>query len=107
MGDKTDHGPTTGFFPVPMAGGNDSIGTVTWPNGLIMKWGSLNLAAAANTTVTFATAFPNACFQAIACYGSGPLANETLDAHTIAAASFVIYSSCGSIQTGRWFAIGR
>jgi len=31
--------------------------SVTFPNGLIMKWGSLDIAASSTSTVTFATAF--------------------------------------------------
>ncbi|MCK4791507.1 MAG: hypothetical protein KAV87_47685 [Desulfobacteraceae bacterium] len=103
------HAPTTGFYPTPMVGGNDSIGTITFPNGFIQKWGKLNCAAAADTTVTFATAFPNACFQAFALYGeSGTTCSDrSLRTHTITAASFKIHNPCGGIAIGRWFAIGR
>jgi len=93
-----------------ITGTNDSIGTVTFPNGLIQKWGKLNLTASADTTVTFATAFPNACFQAFADYGNTGATCQirSLRIHTITAASFKIRSPCGDAGAiGRWFAIGR
>lgn len=104
------HSPTTGFYPTPMTGANDSNGTITYPNGFILKWGKNNCAAEpVDTTITFATAFPNACFQAFAVYGEtvGVCSTRSLRTHTITAANFKIYNPCGDIAIGRWWAVGR
>lgn len=45
--------PTDGFTPTSYSGGE----SVTLPNGLIMKWGSLSLSGSSTSTVTFASAF--------------------------------------------------
>jgi hypothetical protein len=47
--------PTDGFAPTSYSGGE----SVTLPNGLIIKMGSVTATANAATTVTFASAFPS------------------------------------------------
>lgn len=89
----------------PMTGADDSTGTITFPNGLIWKWGKTTYVAA-DTTVTFGTAFPNACFQAIVCGGQASQVYD-IQAHTITAASFVIRAASNAGSPMRWFAVGR
>ena len=95
------------FSPDPMTGDNDSTGTVTFPNGLIWKWGKTTRTGE-ETTVTFGTPFPNACFQAISCGGVSP-AHISYNAmsHTITVASFKIHNADANCTTFRWFAVGR
>lgn len=96
------------FSPDPMTGDNDSNGTVTFPNSLIIKWGDLARAATV-TTVTFDTAFSNACFNAVAQGKATVNLKEdcNIGVYDITAASFKIRCSHAN-QTGyRWFAIGR
>ena len=94
------------WSPTTITGANDSDGTSTFPNGLIMKWGKKTTLASNPTTVTFATAFPNACFQVIAGGGQN---SQKFDGSTfdITAASFKYYSSTSIANPMRWFAIGR
>ena len=98
------------FDPVLMAGNNDSNGTITLPNGFIMKWGKITRTGN-NTTVTFGTAFPNACFQAYA--GAGEVlpsvhsSGYIISTHTISKNSFKIYCKVGDYDPFRWWAIGR
>jgi len=47
----------TNFTPSTYAGEE----SVTFPNGLIMKWGKKNCAGDGNTSVSFGTGFPTAC----------------------------------------------
>lgn len=97
---------TDDFSPTTMSGASDSTGTVTFPNGFIRKWGK-ETRTGTNTTVTFATAFPNACFQAFACGGKAATQGAETQTHTITAASFKIYTTSASASPMRWFAIGR
>jgi hypothetical protein len=101
-----------GFDPDAMSGSSDSEGTCTLPNGLILKWGKKTLTGAseADFLVTFATAFPNACFQAYANGGKTNLdsGDYAISTHTLAAASFKIRARIPSRHSpARWFAIGR
>jgi len=54
----TTAGPTVGFTPTSYTGGE----TTTFPNGLIIKFGQVTLSASGGS-VTFGTAFPNACIS--------------------------------------------
>lgn len=96
------------FDPATQTGGNDSTGTVTFPNGLIMKWGRTNRTGD-TTTVTFASAFPNACFQITANSGRSSGFNGDFDCcvHTPTAASFKIYHGDSNSGPFHWLAIGR
>ncbi|GEM_PF-5232094 len=95
---------TSAFNPTTMAGASDSIGTVTLPNGLIMKWGTVSRTGT-DTTVTFAAAFPNACFQVISCgavYGGSGVASKTLST-----TGCVLVCRSSEETSYRYFAIGR
>ncbi len=54
----TTAGPTVGFTPTSYTGGE----SVTFPNGLIIKFGQVTLTSSAGN-ITFGTAFPNACIS--------------------------------------------
>lgn len=97
---------STNWSPTLMTGSTNSIGTVTCPNGLIMKWGKHVIAAASGTT-TFATAFPNACFQVISCSGSGNPNFFDYQIVTITTANFTWVCGDVTLSPLRWFAIGR
>ncbi len=91
--------------PRTMAGADDSIGTITLPNGLIMKWGKKTISGGF-TAVTFAAAFPNSCFQVIVCGGTSTSDPDEMAAHTISVNGFTIQHSTQT-NLARWFAIGR
>lgn len=96
------------WSPTTMAGANDSIGTVTFPNGLIMKWGSLTCTYdPSSTTVTFATAFPEACFQAVACAGGALGSGDNWGVYDITKTNFKIVLRSTANKPMKWFAIGR
>ena len=61
-----------GFSPTNYTGGE----SVTFPNGLIMKWGVVNIPAG-GSTVSFGTAFPNNCINVItSAHGADALAGS-------------------------------
>jgi len=99
-----------GFFPedVNTTGwGNESGGSVTFPNGLIMKWGAKVIPAHYDNTLVFATPFPHACFQVIVCEGqTGNGYDWNVNVSNITRTSAVINSRTYSSPV-RWFAIGR
>ena len=94
--------PVDGFWPKQYAG----VESITFPNGLIIKSGNIAWAAAA-TTVTFATPFPNGIRTALtAAGGTTGNVSQNVDTHTLSVNSFV--AQCTSLQAGpyRWIAIG-
>lgn len=91
--------------PDPMTGDSDSTGTVTFPNGLIWKWGKQTLTGF-STAVIFASSFPSACFQAFACGGTNVAIGDDHNAHTISKTGFTIQHATQS-TLARWFAVGR
>lgn len=108
--DYVDSAP--GFVPNPAVGGDDSEGTVTFPSGLIMKWGSDSVNGGATDTVTFDVAFPNQCFQAFVSTENDSVDGQTSDefalkVRTVQAANMTVFNSNANANTYRWFAIGR
>ncbi len=94
----------------PMTGSNDSDGTITFPNGMIMKWGKDTITTDGDNTVEFPAAFPTACFAVMACSGDSTEASYDYQAtvHTIIAASFKYRTRIANRHSPvRWFAIGR
>lgn len=95
------------FSPNAMTGSTDEAdGTITFGNGFIMKWGKVTRNGT-GTAVTFGTAFPTACFQAIACGGTDTIANINHTAYSISTSGFTIASDDTGDTTLRWFAVGR
>ena len=90
-----------------MTGADDSDGTCTLGNGLIFKWGKVTWTGT-DTIVTFAAAFPTACFQAFACGGNvtGSLGSD-IQTHTIGANVFKIRAGANTGSPMRGSAIGR
>jgi hypothetical protein len=90
------------------SGGNSSIGSMAFPNGVIVKWGSIATGGTSDTTVTFAAAFPEACFQGFGCGGSSLVGNGETQVHTISKTAMVVRNTNhNDITTVRWFAVGR
>lgn len=90
-------------------------GYLIFPGGLIVQWGNTAaITTDARVTVTFPLAFPNACFQAIACYdGGATLVNHgaSYGVANITASNFQIEnqgiaSPFGNL-VGRWVSIGH
>ena len=101
-----------GFDPsdVNAAGwGNDSEGSVAFPNGLIIKWGKYSYSGDTTTfqTVSFSSAFPNACFQVVAVGGdsAGSFA-DPIKIINITKNSFQMYIR-HNMEPAHWFAMGR
>lgn len=101
-----DNEAATKYSINPMTGADDSTGTITFPNGLIWKWGK-DTTEGASTDITFATAFPNACFEVIACSGGATQDSYNMQPNTITKTSFNVVFYAGLNRIFRWFAIGR
>lgn len=95
---------TVGFTPSSYAGEE----SITFPNGLIIKMGqSSTIGSNVIGTVTFGTAFPTACVQAI-CYPltSGLWAHHGGALTAKSTTTLSIHNRDGTTQTFRWLAIG-
>ena len=84
-----------------------TVGTMTLPNGVIMKWGTGGTTNGA-ATITFASAFPAACYniQAIITGSDGAQTLNALKIGTYSTTGFNIYSPLGTTYTFLWQAIG-
>lgn len=84
-----------------------TVGTMTLPNGIIMKWGTGGTTNGA-ATITFAAAFPAACYniQAIITGSDGAQTLNALKVGTYSTTGFNIYSPLGTTYTFLWQAIG-
>lgn len=111
--------PTTGVREwSPNAGGPTGTigaeGSVTFPGGLIMKWGttaSISGTGGGGTQITFATAFPTACYSVVASPNGDGGSDHVEEGHSwfvgsIAASGFKISTEVNA-STYTWFAIGR
>jgi len=90
-------------IPIRKYAGGESY---TFNGGLIIKQGSEALATGTEHTITFATAFPNACvgvFLTHRLLTTSPL--HTASAHTLTAANFKLWNSSDA-ATWSWLAIG-
>ena len=101
----TTAAPTVGFSPTTYTGGE----SVTFPNGLIMKWGEKTVSGDSVGTVTFIDAFPNECIQAQATLGqSGFTQNDAgCGVDTLTTTTLRLINGHGTSKLVRWFAIGR
>jgi len=91
------------FTPVTKA----ATGTMTLPNGVIMKWGSSSTTAGVGT-VTFATAFPTACRNVQLTINSGSATGEyfVVFVGTVTASTFAVWGDAGENIRFFWQAIG-
>ena len=82
--------------------------SVTLPNGLIMKFGKKSTSGDGNTTVNFATDFPNACLnvQCTHAHSFNTSQDAGLGATSLSVGSFVIRNGLGAGGNVFWFAIG-
>ena len=95
---------TTAFTPSTYIGGE----SVTLPNGLIMKFGTITVGTNATATVTFGNAFPNSCLVVNATFNDnmGISGDQVhVSAHNIGASSFQLTNATSSSLVG-WQAFG-
>ncbi len=86
-----------------------SSGTMTLPNGLVMKWGR-SASGAQNQTIGFSPAFPNACFNVqVTVTAVGTTATPSSVQYPIGFQpdQFVFRYNGSSINGFFWFAIGN
>jgi hypothetical protein len=100
-----DNSSADGFSPTDYTGGE----SVTFPNGLIMKWGSKVVNGDSKGTVTFDAAFPNACISAQATLAFDGF--QTNDAgcgvFNLSTTGLELRNGFGNQGAINWFAIGR
>ena len=95
-------------------GSISTTGSVTFPGGLIFKWGrtATIVVDTSDNVVTFATAFPTACFQVIAScatgavVGGGTAERFSIAAHNFSVSGFLVDNDALD-QMVAWFAIGN
>jgi hypothetical protein len=102
---------TNGVYTTDFTSSNQSLSTNGYqklPGGLIMQWGNVSPAINTTTTVTFPTAFPNACVSVQLTI----LNSTTSDVYvmrvnqTPTTTDFVIRNSQGTSYFTYWLAIG-
>ena len=90
--------------------GNAANGSYTFPNGLIMQWGSKSISGAGTRTVSFLPAFTTAvyCIQITRTQTASPGASYSyfIDSSTVSTAGFTYDNSDGHSWGFYWFAIG-
>lgn len=90
--------------------GNDSIGSMTLGNGVIVKWGNIATIDGFVTPYSFAVAFPTACFNVIVCCdaaaGQSSFAASVINS-TVTAAGFSVKQTSLANRNVRFFAIGN
>lgn len=89
-----------GWSPTSYIGGE----SVTFPNGLIIKQGTV-ARTGATTTVTFATAFPAAGVNGWACGGKAQDSFE-VQVTAVSTTTMSIFTFNANSTPMRWFAIG-
>ncbi|KKM67873.1 hypothetical protein LCGC14_1466720 [marine sediment metagenome] len=104
-----DNEAATKYSVNPMTGDDDSDGTITFPNGMIQKWGKITITTTEQKAVTFAAAFTTKCFQVIVSFGQTDTNSSarSLTAYSISNTGFTVRSNSGTNTICRYFAIGR
>ena len=84
-----------------------TAGSMTLPNGIIMKWGS-SVTAAGAANVTYPVAFPTAAYNVQLTIGGGdaPQSLSAMKVGTSVRTAFNAYSPAGTAYNFYWFAIG-
>jgi len=83
-------------------------GYVKLPGGIILQWGQLSVPADGTATITWPIAFPNACIQAVICYGDA-LSTGTDALAAIYSLTTTTATARGGHNSGgtmRWFSVG-
>lgn len=106
MGAKSSVVPQKFPLPNPMTGGSNSNGSVTFPNGLILKWGLKTGMTGETTAVLFDTAFPNALFQVFAMAVDSSITECVHNVYSKSSTGFTIHHHAG-VTDAQYFAIGR
>ena len=88
-------------------GGNATSGTMTFPNGIILKWGYVASVADA-TPINFPVAFPNFCFTVVpSALNNNPAVRSLyVQPGSISKTAFSVRTSSGSMGVTYW-AIGN
>jgi hypothetical protein len=97
-----DAAPAAQMTPTAYAGEE----SVTFPNGFIMKFGTVTISANSNQTVTFGTAFPTSCLNVQVSYNSTAEESQNTSATITSAAAILIRNSAGSSRSIFWTALG-
>ena len=95
----TTAGPTVGFTPTSYTGGE----SVTFPNGLIIKFGQQTINVAGGN-ITFGTAFPNAC---ISVQGTAKSADSNNNMGVVSFSTTQIDCNPNTTDAYTWLAIGH
>ena len=94
------------YDPPKMTGGDNSDGTIVFPNGFIEKWGDLELIGTDDTPLTFSPAFPNACFRVVVTYRDNTHRDWAPSADAITKTGCMIRHDAAG-EYCQWIAIGR
>ena len=91
-------------FPVTVG----TTGSITLPNGLIMKWGTGSTSSGSGS-VSFASAFPTSCdtAQLTISGGSVPTTQNALVIGTLTSSGFPVFGNALASVNFVWFAIGH
>lgn len=102
----TAAGQVVNYSQFPYTSG--SPGTETMPSGRIMKWGTGSTTSGTGS-VTFGTAFPNACDNVVITIngGSGTISVNALVVGTISASTFAVWGAATQSLGFYWTAIGH
>jgi hypothetical protein len=100
------------WVPTTQTGANGSIGEVTFPNGLQMKWGIKSITANTQLAIDFTDEgladFSNACLHLEATYNtSNTSIPNTCAANSPTVTGFNLINGDVSTRNVNWFAIGR
>ena len=86
--------------------GNSTQGSVTLADGTILKYGNTSISGNSSATVTFTTAFPNACLVALSTSAEDSYAGQTVNIVSFTVSQEVIANGAGGTNVCRWLAIG-
>jgi hypothetical protein len=98
-----DNSSTDGFSPTTYA----SEESVTLPNGLIMKFGTVTASQNAVTTVTFGSAFTDTVNAQLTIEETGSADRNAMKINSLSVAAIGIRNTGGVNLTVHWMVIGR
>jgi hypothetical protein len=92
------------FTPSSYTGGE----TTTFPNGLIVKFGTVSTSANSSTSVSFGAAFPNAAVSAqVSLVEDNNTDRFPLKIGSLSTSALAIRNTSGTTFTAHWLAFGR
>ena len=98
-----DASSTSGFSPSSYTGGE----SVTLPNGLIMKFGTVTASPNAVTTVTFGSAFTDTVNAQLTLKSPGTTDLFSIKVESLSNTTLVLRNTQGDAQDVYWMVIGR